>query len=413
MLTGKNITVGVTGGIAAFKTAQLVSNLTSAGAAVRVIMTAAAREFVQPLTFRALSGRKVYTDLFDYSESAVQHIDLATGSDIIVIAPATANIIGKIANGVADGLLSTVVTAALCPVLICPAMNVHMYNNPIVQHNIKRLIAAGYHFVEPGEGRLACGEEGRGRLADLDLIASKIDEILSTKEDLRGMTVLVTAGPTVEPIDPVRYLTNRSSGKMGYAIAASAGSRGARVFLVSGPVALPPPPKVEYIPVNTAVEMRQAVLEKYSSTDALIMTAAVADYRPRTVAGQKIKKHENSLTLELEKNPDILEELGRIKKDQFLVGFAAETQDLEANAIIKVKNKNLDMLVANDVTQQGAGFGTDTNIAKLIFPGGRVVSLPIMYKTALAQRILDEILKLRSERREARSEKLELGSERL
>ena len=393
MLSGKNITVGVTGGIAAFKAAQLVSNLTAAGAVVRVIMTAAAQEFVRPLTFHTLSGRPVYTALFDRGEAPVQHIDLAAGSDLIVVAPATANIIGKIAGGLADDLLSTVVTAAVGPVLICPAMNVHMYQNPLVQQNIEKLKAAGYHFAEPGAGRLACGDVGPGRLAEPEVITDTIETILSRNEDLRGKTVLVTAGPTVEPLDPVRYLTNRSSGKMGYSIAAAAVSRGARVILVSGPVALPPPAGAELIQVNTAVEMRQAVLAPYPTLDALIMTAAVADYRPKTVAGQKIKKHESQLTLELEKNPDILEELGRLKKTQFLVGFAAETQDLEANAAAKVQRKNLDLLVANDVTKPGAGLGADTNIVKLVFPGGRVVSLPLMYKTALAQRILDEIPK--------------------
>ena len=393
MLLGKNITVGITGGIAAFKAAQLVSNLNSAGALVRVIMTGAAQEFVRPLTFHTLSGHPVYTDLFDRSEKPVQHIDLATGSDLIVIAPATANIIGKIACGIADDLLSTVVTAAVCPVLICPAMNVNMYNNPIVQQNMERLLAAGFHFVEPGAGRLACGTEGRGRLAEPDLIAAKIDELLAVKNDMGEMTLLVTAGPTVEPVDPVRYLSNRSSGKMGYAIAAAAASRGARVYLISGPVALPPPAGVETISVDTAVEMRRMTLDKYPDADAVVMTAAVADYRPKTVAGQKIKKHDSNMTIELEKNPDILEELGRLKQRQFLVGFAAETQDLEANAITKLKKKNLDMLVANDVTLPGAGFGTDTNIAKLVFPGGRIVSLPIMDKLVLASRILDEIPK--------------------
>lgn len=393
MLLGKNITVGITGGIAAFKAAQLVSNLNSAGAHVRVIMTRAAEEFVRPLTFQTLSGRQVYTDLFNRSENSVQHIDLATGSDLIAIVPATANIIGKIAGGIADDLLSTVVSAAVCPVLICPAMNVNMYNNTIVQQNLGRLLAAGYYFVEPGDGRLACGTKGRGRLAEPDLIAAKIDEILSAESDMKDMTLLVTAGPTVEPVDPVRYLSNRSSGKMGYAIAAAAAKRGARVILVSGPVALPPPPGVETIPVNTAIEMRQATLDKYPSADAVVMTAAVADYRPKTVAEQKIKKHQSSLTIELEKNPDILEELGRLKRRQFLIGFAAETQDLEANAVIKLKNKNLDMLVANDVTLPGAGFGADTNIVKLVFPSDRIVSLPILDKQVLAQRILDEIPK--------------------
>ncbi|MCL2766616.1 MAG: bifunctional phosphopantothenoylcysteine decarboxylase/phosphopantothenate--cysteine ligase CoaBC [Peptococcaceae bacterium] len=393
MLSGKNITIGVTGGIAAFKAAQLVSNLNAAGAQVRVIMTKAAQEFVQPLTLQTLSGHLVYTGLFDDTERSVRHIDLAAGSDLIVIAPATANIIGKIAGGIADDLLSTVITAAVCPVLICPAMNVHMYNNPVVQHNLNKLQTLGYHFVEPGIGRLACGTEGRGRLAELDLITTKISEILAIKKDMQEMNVVVTAGPTVEPVDPVRYLTNRSSGKMGYAIAAAAAQRGAKVYLISGPVALEPPPGTELIQVETAIEMRQVVLEKYPLADAVVMCAAVADYRPKTVAEQKIKKHESSLNIELEKNPDILEELGRLKQHQFLIGFAAETHDLEANAKAKVEKKNLDMLVANDVTMPGAGFSVDTNIAKLFYPGDRITTLPILDKSVLAQKILDEIPK--------------------
>ncbi|MCG9967628.1 bifunctional phosphopantothenoylcysteine decarboxylase/phosphopantothenate--cysteine ligase CoaBC [Pelotomaculum terephthalicicum JT] len=396
MLAGKNITVGITGGIAVFKVAQLVSNLASGKARVRVIMTRAAQEFVRPLTFQTLSGHHVYTDLFERPAGGiVQHIELATGSDLIVLAPATANVIGKAANGIADDLISTVVMAATCPVLICPAMNVNMYNNRVVQRNLSILRNLGYHFVDPGVGRLACGTAGRGRLAELDLIMDKINSVLSNNEDLRGLSVMVTAGPTTEPVDPVRYLTNRSSGKMGYAVADAAAKRGARVLLISGPVALNPPPGVEVIYVQTANEMYAAVMESFSMVDAVVMSAAVADYRPKTAAKQKIKKHESSLTIELEKNPDILAELGRKKKQQVLIGFAAETENLEKNAVLKVEGKNLDMLVANDVTLPGAGFGTDTNIAKLVFPGGRIVSLPKMDKLSLANHILDELTVLR------------------
>ncbi|OPX86772.1 MAG: Coenzyme A biosynthesis bifunctional protein CoaBC [Pelotomaculum sp. PtaB.Bin104] len=395
MLAGKNITVGVTGGIAVFKVAQLVSSLTATGAAVRVMMTKSAREFVTPLTFQTLSGRQVYTDLFERpAGGSVQHIDLASGSDLIILAPATANIIGKIAGGIADDLISTVVMAASCPVIICPAMNVNMYNNRIVQRNLAILGDQGYHFVEPGLGRLACGTEGRGRLAELELIMDKIEAIFANEGDLQGRSVMVTAGPTVEPVDPVRYLTNRSSGKMGYAVADAAARRGARVVLISGPVELRPPAGVEVVPVQTAAEMHAAVLDNFSAVDVVIMSAAVADYRPRNTAAQKIKKHGETMTIELEKNPDILAELGRIKKQQLLIGFAAETEDLERNAQKKVAAKNLEMLVANDVTLPGAGFGTDTNIAKLIFPDGRIVSLPKMDKLALAHRILDEVLVL-------------------
>jgi len=358
-----------------------------------VIMTEAAQEFVQPLTFQALSGHQVYTDLFAQSGEPVRHIDLATGSDLIVVAPATGNIIGKIAGGIADDLLTTVIMAAVCPVLICPAMNVHMYENRIVQENLAKLRSLGYRFVEPGWGRLACGTEGQGRMAEPDRIIEEIQRLFSENKDMEGMTLIVTAGPTVEPIDPVRYITNRSSGKMGYAIAAAAASRGAKVFLISGPVAIKAPGDVELIKVQTAEEMRRAVLEKYPQADGVIMAAAVADYRPRTAAGQKIKKREDFMSIELEKNPDILAELGVKKQHQYVVGFAAETQDLEANAVQKLKNKNLNLLVANDVTLPGAGFDTDTNIAKLVYPDRGIVSLPLMEKSALAQRILDEIPK--------------------
>ncbi|MDD4168753.1 MAG: bifunctional phosphopantothenoylcysteine decarboxylase/phosphopantothenate--cysteine ligase CoaBC [Desulfotomaculaceae bacterium] len=396
MLTGKNITIGVTGGIAVYKAAQLVSNLAVSGAAVRVMMTESAREFVTPLTFQTLSGRQVYTDLFARpAGGAVQHIDLAASSDLVLLAPATANIIGKIACGIADDLISTVVMATSCPIIICPAMNVNMYNNRVVQRNLASLRGLGYHFVEPGVGRLACGAEGRGRLADLELIMDKINFILANEKDLQGLSVMVTAGPTVEPVDPVRYLTNRSSGKMGYAVADAAARRGARVVLISGPVELKPPAGVEVIPVQTAAEMHAAVLERFSSVDVVVMSAAVADYRPKTAATQKIKKHGETLTIELEKNPDILAELGRIKKHQLLVGFAAETEDLVKNAQKKVSAKNLELLVANDVTLPGAGFGTDTNIAKLVFPDGRLISLPKMDKLALAHTILNEVPVLR------------------
>lgn len=398
MLAGRNITVGITGGIAVFKVAQLISNLVHRQAEVRVIMTRSAQEFVTPLTFQTLSGHHVYTDLFAKSSNKpVQHIDLADSSDMIVLAPATANIIGKIANGIADDLLSTVIMAARCPVIVCPAMNVHMYNNRIVRRNMETLRELGYHFVGPGVGRLACGTEGRGRLADLDVIMNKIYSVFSLDGDMRGMSVMVTAGPTAEPIDPVRYLTNNSSGKMGYAVAEAAAGRGARVLLISGPVDLAPPSGVEVINVQTAREMYDAVMDNFPMVDSVVMSAAVADYRPKTIAGQKIKKHESTMVLELEKNPDILAGLGKIKKQrQFLVGFAAETENLEENAVLKVKGKNLDMLVANDVTLPGAGFGANTNIAKLVFPDGRIVSLPKMDKLLLAHRILDELIALQS-----------------
>jgi len=393
---GGNITIGVTGGIAAYKAAQLVSSLASGGADVNVIMTRSAREFVRPLTFQVLSGNRVYTDLFDPAgDGNVQHIELAVRSDLLVVVPATANILGKVAGGIADDLLSTVIMAATCPVLFCPAMNVNMYKNPVVQRNLADLRGLGYHFVEPGSGRLACGAEGRGRLAELETIMEKIELLLSSAGDLQGLTVLVTAGPTVEPLDPVRYLTNRSTGKMGYAVAGAAARRGAAVILVSGPTALKPPAGVELIKVETALEMYNAVLDRFPGVDVVVKSAAVADYRPRERAGQKIKKSGETMTIELEKNPDILAELGRRKITQILVGFAAETEELEQNARQKVVGKNLDLLVANDVTLSGAGFGADTNIVKLVYPDGSIVPLSRMEKKTLAHRILDEVLTLR------------------
>ncbi|MGI6491575.1 MAG: bifunctional phosphopantothenoylcysteine decarboxylase/phosphopantothenate--cysteine ligase CoaBC [Pelotomaculum sp.] len=400
MLAGKTITLGVTGGIAAYKVAQLASNLKSAGAYVHVVMTRAAQEFIRPLTFQVLTGNRVYTDLFDRATSwNVQHVELAKESDLIVVAPATANIIAKTAHGLADDLLSTVLNAATCPVLFCPAMNKDMYENRITQRNLSILRELGYHFVEPGRGMLACGVEGIGRLAEVEVIQVSIEALLAGEQDLKGLRVLVTAGPTVEPLDPVRYLTNRSSGKMGYAIAAAALRRGASVVLVSGPTSLKPPVGVEFIRIETAQEMFDAVLEQYAKVDVVIKAAAVADYRPQKVAEHKIKKNLEQMTIDLEKNPDILAELGRQKTHQILVGFAAETNELEKNALAKVAKKNLDLLIANDVTKPGAEFGSDTNIVKMVYPGQKVVPLPKMDKRILAHRILDEVLSLRANRK--------------
>jgi phosphopantothenoylcysteine decarboxylase/phosphopantothenate--cysteine ligase len=399
MLAGKKITVGVTGGIAAFKAAQLVSSLKSGGAELNVIMTRSAQEFVKPLTFQVLSGNSVRTDLFEALPGSVQHIELATWPDLIVIAPATANVLGKAAAGIGDDLLTTVILAASCPVLFCPAMNVNMYTNAVVQRNMKVLRSLGYEFVEPGTGRLACGTEGRGRLADLDLIIEKIESLLGPGRDMEGLTVMVTAGPTVEHIDPVRYLTNRSSGKMGYAVAGAAVSRGAKTLLISGPTALKPPGGVELISVETASQMYEAVLENYSGVDVVVKAAAVADYRPKEVFGQKIKKQDGTLSLELVRNKDILAELGQRKNKQILVGFAAETSDLEKHSLLKVEGKNLDFLVANDVSQTGAGFGTDTNIVMFVYPGGNIKQMPLMDKKDLAHRILDEVLAVRQKQK--------------
>ncbi len=398
MLAEKKITVGITGGIAVFKAAQLVSSLKAGGFEVNVIMTRSAQEFVKPITFQVLSGNSVRTELFDPMRGVVQHIELATHPDLIVIAPATANVLGKVANGIADDLLTTVIMAASCPVLFCPAMNVNMYNNAVVQRNIATLRELGYEFVEPGTGRLACGVAGRGRLADLELIIEKIKSLVSPCRDMEGLTVMVTAGPTVEPIDPVRYITNRSTGKMGYAVAGAAAGRGAKTLLISGPTVLKPPDGVELINVETAAQMYEAVMKRYPDVDIVVKTAAVADYRPKDASSQKLKKHEGPLSLALVRNPDILAELGGKKNKQVLVGFAAETSDLEKNSLQKVTGKNLDFLVANDITQAGAGFGSDTNIVKFVYPDGAVKQMPLMDKTVLARRILDEALALRRKR---------------
>jgi len=395
MLAGKKIVLGVTGGIAAYKSAELVRELVRAKAQVWVIMTRNAREFVTPLTFQTLSGNPVSTDLFNLlGESEIGHISLADRADILVIVPATANIIGKIAGGIADDLLSTVVFATRAPVLLAPAMNVHMWENPICRDNIHKLRARGYHFIDPEAGELACGYEGKGRLAEIPAVVEEIRFVLSPK-DFVGETVLVTAGPTVEDLDPVRFLSNRSSGKMGYALAKAARRRGAEVILVNGPTSLPPPPKVRRISVRSALEMREAVFHHLEKASILLMAAAVSDYRPKQAAGQKVKKTSAPAALELERNPDILSEAGRSKGNRLFVGFAAETQNLLKNAKEKLAQKNLDLIVANDVSQPGAGFRVDTNIAKIIDRSGRAEKLPLMSKEDLADRILDRLLALK------------------
>ena len=391
VLTGRKITVGIAGGIAAYKTAELVSGLVKSGAKVRVVMTAAAQRFIAPLTFSALTGNSVHREMFDTQQGGVTHIELAQDADMLVIAPATANIIAKAANGIADDLLSTVVLAANCPVVFCPAMNNVMYNNPVVQRNVNRLRKLGYQFIGPNSGFLACGTSGAGRMSEpAEILQSLID--LLAPGDLEGVKILVSAGPTREPIDPVRYITNRSSGKMGYSIARAAAERGADVVLVSGPVNLEPPSGVEVINVETAQEMHRALMNYFSAADVVIMAAAVADYCPSEVAGEKIKKNEDALVLNMQKNPDILAEMGRLKTRQFIVGFAAETNQMEEYAKHKLVNKNLDLLVANDITIPGAGFDVDTNIVMLFHRNGKIEKLPLMSKYEVAGRILDELL---------------------
>lgn len=395
MLKNREIILGVTGGIAVYKAVELLRLLVKAGAKVRVVMTRNAREFVSPLTFQTLSGFPVFTEMFNLiEESKIGHISLADRAEILLICPATANIIGKIAGGISDDLLSTVVMAAKAPVLICPAMNVNMYNNPLVKRNIEELISLGYHFVEPALGKLACGYEGRGRLAEPEDIREEVISLL-TKKDLEGERILITAGPTEEAIDPVRFIGNRSSGKMGYALAKEARRRGGEVVLVSGPTKLLPPLGVGLLSINTAEEMRKEVLANFNWASIVVKAAAVADFRPKQPAEKKIKKGgRTEMTLSLEETPDILKELGTQKKNRILVGFSAETEDLLKNAEKKLTEKNLDLMVANDVTIPGAGFNWDTNIVKIIDRQGEVAELPLMKKEEVAVKIWDRIVSL-------------------
>ncbi|HWP56873.1 MAG TPA: bifunctional phosphopantothenoylcysteine decarboxylase/phosphopantothenate--cysteine ligase CoaBC [Candidatus Acidoferrales bacterium] len=396
-MTKKTVVVGVTGGIACYKAAELVRLLVQDGFAVRVIMTKSAAEFVTPLTFQTLSGHPVATELFSLTEeSEIGHINLADQANLLVIAPATANVIGKIAAGIADDLLTTVVHATRAKVLIVPSMNVHMYENPILQQNIEKLKALGYAFMEPAEGYLACGYEGKGRLPEPVDIREEVRSLL-THKDLTGERILVTAGPTQESIDPIRYISNRSSGKMGYALAQAALRRGAEVTLVSGPTALAAPSRARLIPVTTAAEMRRAVLSEFPRATAIIMAAAVSDYSPDHYAERKIKRSGGPIELRLKPNPDILGELGAHKDGQVLIGFAAETDDLVYNAKKKLEAKKLDMVVANDVTQPGSGFEVDTNTVTVLDRHGGVYRLGPMTKQELADRIYDFLPRLRSD----------------
>ncbi len=401
MLKGKKIVLGVTGGIAVYKAVDLVSRLRKQGAEVRVVMTDHAKEFVTPLTFKEISGNKVAVSMWESNqEFNVEHIALANWADVFIVAPATANIIAKMACGIADDLLSTTLLAAQAPIIVCPAMNTGMYNHPATQENLGKLQSHGVTIMPPAVGMLACGVSGPGRLPEPQQIVEFVKDFFAKREgDLRGLKVLVTAAGTREPIDPVRFVGNRSSGKMGYAIAQIAAERGADVLLVTGPSALPIPPNVAYQKVETTGEMLAACLEAYDKADIVIKAAAVADYRPHDVAAQKIKKKtDDALTVVMDKNPDILKELGARKKQQILVGFAAETQNLLENAREKIIKKNLDMIVANDVTAAGAGFNADTNIVKFLFPDGRVCSLEQMPKTAVAEKLLDTVLEIKNQR---------------
>ncbi|MGE1110707.1 bifunctional phosphopantothenoylcysteine decarboxylase/phosphopantothenate--cysteine ligase CoaBC [Priestia megaterium] len=396
MMKGKRILLCVSGGIAVYKAAALTSKLVQAGAEVKVMMTASACEFVTPLTFQALSRNPVYTDTFDEKDpSVIAHIDLADWPDLILVAPATANMIGKIANGLADDMISTTLLAATAPVWIAPAMNVHMYDHPAVKKNMSTLSSFGYSFVEPGEGYLACGYVGKGRLEEPETIVSLIGSYFSqashTQKILEGVNVLVTAGPTVERIDPVRFFTNRSTGKMGYALAEQAAKLGASVTLVTGPTNLEYPKGVQVVQIESAQQMLEAVMQRYHEADVVIKSAAVADYRPKHVFDQKMKKQPGEAVLELERTTDILRTLGERKEHQLLVGFAAETEQVDEYAQKKLASKNLDMIVANNVTTEGAGFGTDTNIVTLYKRSGESKELPILSKHDVATEVLKEV----------------------
>ncbi|HPA54971.1 MAG TPA: bifunctional phosphopantothenoylcysteine decarboxylase/phosphopantothenate--cysteine ligase CoaBC [Bacillota bacterium] len=396
MLSGKKIVLGVSGGIAAYKACDIVSRLKKLNADVHVIMTASAEKFVTPLTFQSLSLNQVAVDMFDtpnYWE--IEHISLAKLADVIVIAPATANIIGKLANGIADDMLSTTIMATKAKVLIAPAMNTNMYENPVLQRNIKLLSELGYIMIPPTEGRLACGDVGKGKMAEPAVIEKSIIDLLNPGQDMAGRTVLVTAGPTREAIDPVRFISNNSTGKMGYAIARQAALRGAKVYLVSGPTILDTPIGVERYNVISAEEMYSKVMELFPKCDIVIKAAAVADYAPMTAYSQKVKKSGNQLELKLKKNPDILFELGKIKGDKILVGFAMETENLVENAAEKVKKKNLDFIAANDLNEAGAGFAAETNAVKLIDREGNIENIPLKMKDEIADIILDKIVNLK------------------
>ena len=398
MLKDKTVVIGVSGRIAVYKTLDVVSRLRKLGVNVNVIMTKSATEFVTPLSFQSLSQNYVVCDMFEDPKTwDVEHISLAKRADVFLIAPATANVIGKIANGIADDMLTTTVMATKAKVLIAPAMNTNMYENPILQRNINTLKELGYNFVEPESGRLACGDTGKGKLASPETIVDEVVKLLSKDQDLKGKSIIVTAGPTVESIDPMRYITNRSTGKMGYSIAKEAIERGADVTLITGPTNLTPPQNLKkLVKIESAKDMYEAVLENLDENDVVIKSAAVADYKPKNYSNKKIKKSDDDLVIELDRNKDIAQEIGKIKNNKILVGFAAETNDLIENASLKIKKKNLDFIVANDLTKEGAGFGVDTNIVKIIDKEGNITEYPKMKKEEVANIILDKIKELLS-----------------
>lgn len=394
MFKGKNIILGVTSSIAAYKSANVASALVKKGCNVNVLMTENATNFINPLTFEELTKHKCIIDTFDRNvQYNVAHISLAVSADAFIIAPASANVIGKIANGIADDMLTTTVMACKCPVIISPAMNTNMYENPIVQDNLAKLERFGYIIVPPAEGRLACGAIGKGKMPDEQVLLDYLERALSDKQDFKGKRVLVTAGPTQESIDPVRYITNHSSGKMGYAVARQAMLRGAEVTLVSGKVNLPPVPFVKMIYITTAEDMYNAVTTEFENTDIVIKAAAVADFRPKRIADDKLKKADGMDSIELEPTKDILKELGKNKKNRFICGFSMETKNMTENSRKKLENKNLDMIVCNNLKVEGAGFQGDTNVVTVI-DKTTITELGIMSKTDVADKILDRIAEI-------------------
>jgi phosphopantothenoylcysteine decarboxylase / phosphopantothenate---cysteine ligase len=397
MMLDKKILLCVSGGIAVYKAAALTSKLVQAGAKVKVILSDSAAKFVSPLTFQALSRNDVYTDTFEEKNpTVISHIDLADWADLVLVAPATANTIGKLANGIADNMITTTLLAATAPVWIAPAMNVHMYDHPAVKKNLSILASYGYQFIEPNEGYLACGYVGKGRLEEPEKIVELTKQHFFNKSSLKlkGKTVLITAGPTREKIDPVRFITNHSTGKMGYALAEAAKKAGAKVILVSGPVQLSPPPGVDIVKIESADEMYHAVMNNFVGADIIIKTAAVADYTPKVSYEHKMKKQPGDKVIELERTKDILSELGTKKRNKILIGFAAETENVEEYAVKKLKAKNADMIVANNVKAEGAGFGRDTNIVTLFKRDGTKIELPLMSKLEVAHKIIEEIIVL-------------------
>ncbi|MBW7474166.1 bifunctional phosphopantothenoylcysteine decarboxylase/phosphopantothenate--cysteine ligase CoaBC [Paenibacillus oenotherae] len=392
MMHGKTIVLGISGGIAAYKAAALCSKLVQAGANVKVIMTESAAKFITPLTLQTLSRNPVYIDTFDeFDPSVVSHINLADSADLFVIAPATANLLAKMATGLADDMLSTTLLATTAPIIVAPAMNVHMYAHPAVERNMELLAERGIRFVEPGTGQLACGYVGKGRLAEPEEIALAVGKWFSQSESLKGKKVLITTGGTIERLDPVRYLTNDSSGKMGFAIAEAALNRGAEVTVIAARIQGNPPAGMNVIRVESAEQMLQEVLARFDNMDIVIKAAAVADYRPAARAGSKMKKTDERLVIELERTTDILQTLGERKTAQFLVGFAAETEQVEHYAMNKLKRKNCDLVVANDVSQEGAGFNGNTNIVQIFGEEGRIDAWPMLLKSEVADRLLSLI----------------------